>query len=650
MLRLLRGSTVVAYLVLLVACGSGSSEPDGLRDPAAGLLRAVSGAEDLERSIKAGFTTIRNSNNDEAAIGVAADSSAGFGTPGNFTGTYTQELDVDESDAVRYDGELLFVAPRRFFNCCFAFASADGAVPAGGDPQRSIRILSTDPQNAAATLASSIPLEDNVSVQGMYLKDDRLFALTGESIYGTFGGFWTDIAIWAPETLGYRVYDTSDPSVPELLVDASIEGIFVESRRIGDTVYIVSRYSPSIDGLEYYVTTAEQQAKNESLLADVSIDRLLPSITINGVTRSLVSPDRCYVTNDGTDAGYPVVTSVTAVPISDPTSFTTTCYNEEAYGIYVSPNAIYFPQFVADATLGTTNTRVHKFALLSNGLDYRGSAEVDGQVWTGGQADFRLSEHDGDLRLIASQFDWNSDDFVDHKLYVLRESASEVALEIVSELPNSQRPQEIGKPNEALYGVRFLSDRAYAVTFEQIDPLYVIDIEDPADPQIAGELEVTGFSDFLHPIGNELLLGLGTAATGAVKVELFDTSDIDRPLSRGALTIGDRGSYSEANYDRHAFTYQSDINGVDRFSIPVTTFGGSGDRSALHLFEIRDKGTPGLASLIGVGSLSPPENGTVVPIAIRSRAVFHDDTVYYVRDDEVWAGFWNSPTAINGPF
>ena len=126
----------------------------------------------------------------------------------------------------------------------------------------------------------------------------------------------------------------------------------------------------------------------------------------------------------------------------------------------------------------------------------------------------------------------SNDDFVDHQLYILRESSTRPELEIVSTLPNDSRPEEIGKPNEALYGVRFLGDVAYAVTFERIDPLYAIDLSIPADPFIAGELEVTGFSDFLHPVTDDLLLGLGRSAEGGIKVELFDVSSIAQPLSR----------------------------------------------------------------------------------------------------------------------
>jgi uncharacterized secreted protein with C-terminal beta-propeller domain len=321
--------------------------------------------------------------------------------------------------------------------------------------------------------------------------------------------------------------------------------------------------------------------------------------------------------------------------------------------VYVSESAIYFPQVVGYLLPDDVQTRIHKFDLNGTSVQYRGSADIDGQVWRGGQADFRMSEHNGDLRVLASDYQFNSTDFVDHLLYILRESPTEPALDIVSSLPNASHPEPIGKPNEQLYGVRFLGDRAFAVTFLQVDPLYVIDLADPADPRIAGELEVTGFSDFLHPVSDELLLGLGAEAAGGVKLELFDVSDLSAPLSRGAVTIGDQNSYSEARWDRHAFTYQADIAGVDRFTVPATILTEVGSQfqfeTSLHLFEIHDKATPALASLVPVGQLTPPVTSEF-GFAERNRAFLHDDTIYYVLDETAWSAFWLSPTMVNGPF
>jgi len=83
----------------------------------------------------------------------------------------------------------------------------------------------------------------------MYLEGGKMFALTGQMIYGSYGELWADIAIWAPEKLGFRVYDVSDAGNPGLEIEASIDGVFVESRRIGNTVYIVSRFTPWLEGL-----------------------------------------------------------------------------------------------------------------------------------------------------------------------------------------------------------------------------------------------------------------------------------------------------------------------------------------------------------------------------------------------------------------
>lgn len=634
----------------LAGCGGGgklTSPPPPPPPPQAGMLKPVSDPADLETSIKSGFSIVRTSA-EVVALNAAADA--------NYTGTYTQEANVDEFDAVRYDGTHLYIAPRRYLHCCFIFAGAsqDGAVNSNNPPQRSIRILSTDADNATATATATIPLEDDVSVQGMYVTGDTMFALTARSIYGSYGDTWANVAIWAPEQLGYRVYDVADAAAPQLLVDAKIDGIFVESRRVGDIVYIVSRYAPWIEGLHYAVTSAAEKADNEALLAGVSLDELLPKITINGVTRNLVAPERCYIPNEDGTAGYPVITSVTAVPISDPDAFTTTCYNEEAYGVYVSERALYFTDLRFDSAVTRSRTRIHKFAFAGSGLSYRGSAEIRGHVWRGGQADFRMSEHDGDLRVLASEFDWGNADFVDHYLYVLREAPASPDLEVIGLLPNEARPDEIGKPDEALYGVRFLGDRAFAVTFQQIDPLYVLDLSDPTDPFIAGELEVTGFSDFLHPVNDGLLLGLGTGGEGGVKLELFDVSVLSQPLSRGSVTLGGPGSHSEANWNRHAFAYLASVNGPDRFTIPANIYANDGsntlERSGLFLFEVHDKATPNLASLRAAGAIVPPDDGSGPWYSSRSRAFIHGNTVYYVRDEQAWAAFWDTPDAINGPF
>jgi hypothetical protein len=474
-------------------------------------------------------------------------------------------------------------------------------------------MLETDPASASATLAGTIPLDEGVSVQGMYVDGNRLFALTAELFYGSYGDGWSSLAIWAPEKLGFRIYDVTDKSAPVQETSVSIDGVFVDSRRIGNVVYILSRFAPNVESLIYSPQTAADQAHNQALLANLTLDDLLPTITIDGVTQPLVDPENTR----SSPASRPCRSTTrmgSSTPVTTKRCTAFTCRRTR------------FTSRRSSASSCRTCLHVSTSSGSATSVGYNGSADIEGQLWVGGQQDFRMSESNGDLRVLSSKFDRNSTDFVDHLLYILRESPTEPALEIVGSLPNANRPEPIGKPNETLYGVRFLGDRAYAVTFLQIDPLYVIDLADTADPKIAGTLEVTGFSDFLHPVTDELLLGLGSAAPGGVKLELFDISDLSAPLSRGTVTVGDQNTYSEARWNRHAFTYQADVGGVDRFTVPATSYseldGQFQFETSLHLFEIHDKVTPALASLVPVGQLTPPvvsEFG----LADRNRAFLH---------------------------
>jgi uncharacterized secreted protein with C-terminal beta-propeller domain len=226
---------------------------------------------------------------------------------------------------------------------------------------------------------------------------------------------------------------------------------------------------------------------------------------------------------------------------------------------------------------------------------------------------------------------------------------------VIGQLPNERRPEEIGKPNESLFGVRFLGDRAYAVTFLRTDPLYAIDLTVPEDPRIGGKLEVPGFSDLLHPVSANLLLGVGLFDAGGIKLELFDVSNLSSPQSRGVVQLGGRGTYSDALYDRHAFAYLPG-DSIDRFALPANVFSEDGRfqfvAAGLYLFEITGKQNAQTAQLRAVGGVEPRtgnSQGVIAPAA-RSRSFIQGDAVFFVRDEDVWAARWSNPGAVNGPY
>ena len=154
------------------------------------------------------------------------------------------------------------------------------------------------------------------------------------------------------------------------------------------------------------------------------------------------------------------------------------------------------------------------------------------------------------------------------RLTILKESAG--ALAVVGELPNAARPEPLGKPGEQLYASRFIGNRGYLVTYRLTDPLYVLDLSDPADPKVAGELEVDGYSDYLFPLSENLLLGVGKDAISdgasgdgrfawyqGVKVSLIDVSDPARPREAARSIIGRRGTDATVLRDHHGIALQT---------------------------------------------------------------------------------------------
>ena len=264
-----------------------------------------------------------------------------------------------------------------------------------------------------------------------------------------------------------------------------------------------------------------------------------------------------------------------------------------------------------------------------------------------------MSEAGQVLRLVTTSFTGDEEeDRFDHQVVILEQDPALPELRELARLPNDAQPEEIGKPDEDLYGVRFLGDRAYLVTFELIDPLYVIDLSDPAQPQILGEVELPGFSDLLHPVSADLLLGLGEDGEGKVKVELFDVSEATNPRSRAALTLAEDAAWawSEARYDRRAFTYLPG-DGTDRFTVPISGSiedeRGYRDLRRLYLLEVTNTGNPQAAMLRSVGSLTVDDQ-TVWDPGVRS--VIDGDAVYFLSGDTLWSTFWSDSGQRFGPF
>ena len=154
----------------------------------------------------------------------------------------------------------------------------------------------------------------------------------------------------------------------------------MNSRKVGDLIYLVIRHTPDISGLIYYTDNDDEIAENDALIDALTIDDVLPTVTVDGVEVVLLDAEDCFVTDPNHELapekrGYPTLTVILAVNVVDPGIVRAACYNESTDGLYVSPNAIYLSQaeYTAEEEY---KTLLHRFSI-SAGLDYGGSGKID---------------------------------------------------------------------------------------------------------------------------------------------------------------------------------------------------------------------------------------------------------------------------------
>lgn len=192
-----------------------------------------------------------------------------------------------------------------------------------------------------------------------------------------------------------------------------------------------------------------------------------------------------------------------------------------------------------------SSTELHRWSAGTGAATtYRSSGRVSGDLLN----QFSLSEFNGVLRVATTQDDGNDDS----------ESGVVVLDERDGRLVQRGRVGGLGR-GERIFGVRFVGDVAYVVTFRQTDPLYTIDLSKPDAPRLIGELKIPGYSAYLHPVGEDLLLGVGQDATlegrrTGAQVSLFDVSDLAKPRRLDQEMFGE-GSSSEVENDHRAFSY-----------------------------------------------------------------------------------------------
>jgi hypothetical protein len=575
-----------AFLLTLAACGGGSETTPPPSAAKAGL--AVSQPGELTLYVQQRLQTLnaqgRLPSASTAGVGAAGLPPTAMGAAPGATATarsttLVQEDGVDEPDLIQSDGNHLFTVQPQL----------------GAGPQ--VAIYSRDADGRAVALkqvALAADSANDINTQGMVLSaDQRTLAVVSQ--HWTMApppavceGCASITIAWMRSSINVQRVDVSNPTAAAAGERISIDGYLVDSRRIGDSLVVVTAHRPTLP-LEFLPATASA-ADRDAAIARVTAADVLPRMRRNGgASEPLVAETDCYLqtANGSLDLQ---LTTITVFDLRSPTlARSSRCFVGGSEALYMSTSHLYvattrwsYPSDVMSLIFpADIRTDIHKFALSSGSVAYRGTGQVEGHLgWDPQKKSYRLSEHAGDLRVLTftGSLGWitardNAVAASPARLTVLRERSSDQTLQVVSTLPNAARPAAIGKPNEQVFAVRFVGDRGYVVTFQRTDPLYVLDLSNPADPRTVGEVEVAGFSDYLFPMANGLLLGVGRDADTngrvlGVKVALFDVSNPAAPTQRASLTLGAAGSTSGLDFTRHGMNFMA-VGDVARVAMPV---------------------------------------------------------------------------------
>jgi hypothetical protein len=535
---------------------------DSCDDALAGLKRAAAdyvspyglgGGQILEADAALGVPEATTGEGDALSAG-GDDAGAPVTTQRDYSTTNTHEAGVDEPDLVKTDGRRI--------------------VTVSGN---TLRVVDAD----SRTLTGELELDDSQGdawfSEQMLLSGDRALVIGYGmvDIARSGGQSFADVEMsYVPEGARLVLVDLSGD--PEVVGTMDLDGAYVDARQVGSTVRMIVRSGPRIDWTyaqwsptETALHEAEALATNRELLERSTIEDWLPRF---------VATDEAAERSDGLlveceDVSHPREysgTSMLTVVTLDLTgdlrpegSVTVVADGETVYGtaesLYIADDHSGFsmpfdttaprPFPVADPA-----TEIHKFDVSEPGSpQYVASGRVDG--WLLNQ--YSLSEHDGHLRVATTTDQWTDAVPPDDGGVAPSESGVSVLAQRGDRLVEVGSVGGLGK-GERIFAVRFLGPVGYVVTFRQVDPLYTLDLSDPASPRLVGELKIPGYSAYLHPIEGDRLLGIGQNAdeqgmTLGAQVSLFDVSDATDPTRLDAYALPE--SWTEAEHDPHAFLY-----------------------------------------------------------------------------------------------
>ena len=576
-----------------------------------------------------------------AVAAQADDGSKSMEAGVDFSGTNVQELGIDEPDLIKTDGNRILIVEDEWLH-------------------------HVDVSGGTAVLTDSIELAGHWGSE-MLLDGDRLLVLAQTEGWGGEGGGSDSIDAAVSRLVAPGNYkslttlvevDLSDPANLGIANTLTVEGRYVSARVVNGAARVVLTSGPEQLPFVYPQNSAgEERATefNRQVIAESVVADWLPSYvheTADGTLTDGLLVDCDGVSHPTEFAGFSTLSVVTvdlSAPMVAPDTTSVLADGQTIYAggehLYVATTSYVDPvddESTWEEMDRNFATSIHQFRVSDPAATvYVGSGSVPGHVLN----QFSMSEHAGHLRVATTLGGpWGFRDESESVVTVLAADTGEDLVQV-------GQVGDMGK-GERIYAVRFVGDVGYVVTFRQTDPFYTIDLSDPANPVVRGELKITGYSGYLHPIDENLVLGIGqeateTGRTMGTKVTLFDVSDLDNPTALDTWAPGGGGS-SSAEWDHRAFLWWAPL---DLAVLPFQDW-NSGEAAAVALriadgtitevgridhLPASDEEEPVVeppCPTIDPGELGLDEIQIGLPL---------DRAVYMLCDDDTWPemkGFW----------
>ena len=387
----------------------------------------------------------------------------------DFSTTNTQVEEVDEADIVKTDGKYIYILNK---NAC------------------TVKIVSANKGKIKNLL--TIFLSENDGVNQKYFYNAEMYLTSGRLVI--VYEYYTNKSYTKA-----KIYDVSNPEKSVIVREVSQSGSYLSSRVIGDKLYMFTN--------EYIYEKPNENDKCS----------YVPCVSVDGDAPTPIDDSNIYMFDGEVNRSYLTAISVDTVTGNIIDSKTALGGGSQLYAntksIYVTADRSSY-SYAAEA--GTPElltkyehaTRIMRFAINSGKI----AAVSEGVVAGSPLNQFSMDEYKNHFRIVTTRYDTYT---TTNAVYILDENLKQVgAIENIAK-------------DERVYSVRFMGDTGYFVTFRETDPLFAVDLKDPKNPKILSALKIPGFSNYLHPWDNGLLLGIGQEADEIGRIEGFKLSMFD---------------------------------------------------------------------------------------------------------------------------